>query len=67
MLSTARRAYVEGPWLLRVIQRHQLRLNCFGGLLDKVPQDSTVLDVGCGGGLFLVLLGSQGRLGHAPL
>ena len=62
MLAAARRVYVEGPWLLRLIQRHRLRINPFGNLLKRVPQNSTVLDVGCGGGLFLVLLGSLGRL-----
>ena len=62
MLSVAQRVYVDGPWILRLIQRHRLRINPFANLLERVPQASTVLDVGCGGGLFLVLLGSAGRL-----
>lgn len=62
MLAAAQRAYVEGPFLIRMIQRHRPRINSFGGLLDRVPPDSAVLDVGCGGGLFLMMLGLSGKL-----
>lgn len=36
----------------------------FDGLIESVPPGSRVLDVGCGGGLMLVLLAAAGRLEH---
>ena len=47
-----------------VLQRLRPSICPFDELLPFVPPSSTVLDVGCGSGLFLGLLALDGRLGH---
>lgn len=53
----ARELYVSGPWGLRTLNRLRPFICPFGPLIEAVPPQSTVLDVGCGAGLFLGLLG----------
>jgi 2-polyprenyl-3-methyl-5-hydroxy-6-metoxy-1,4-benzoquinol methylase len=52
----ARNLYRQGPWLMRKLMHYRIRICPFGQLLAAVPPYSTVLDVGCGAGLFLALL-----------
>jgi 2-polyprenyl-3-methyl-5-hydroxy-6-metoxy-1,4-benzoquinol methylase len=44
------------------LQRLRPLICPFEALLDAVPEDSSVLDVGCGSGLFLGLLAASGKL-----
>lgn len=44
------------------MQRYRPYICPFGRLLDETPRNARVLDVGCGGGLFLGLLASEGAL-----
>lgn len=56
--------FPEGPVLMRLMQRWRPYICPFEKLLVHVPVGSSVLDVGCGGGLFLGLLHQTGRLGR---
>ncbi len=58
----ATKAFVAGPVLLRKLQHYRPYICPFGELIPLVPRGSRVLDVGCGGGLWLVLLRDSGRL-----
>jgi len=62
----ARGLYAEGPWLSRTLQGYRPLICPFGELIEAVPEGASVLDVGCGGGLFLGLLAESGRIskGH---
>lgn len=53
---TARNLYRTGSWPLRTLQRWRPYICPFEQLLPLLPRGSSVLDVGCGGGLFLFLL-----------
>jgi 2-polyprenyl-3-methyl-5-hydroxy-6-metoxy-1,4-benzoquinol methylase len=48
-----------------LFQRWRPAICPFDALIEQVPRDSTVLDVGCGSGLFLGLLAGTGRLRSA--
>jgi 2-polyprenyl-3-methyl-5-hydroxy-6-metoxy-1,4-benzoquinol methylase len=50
--------YRKGSGLKRLMQRWRPWICPFDRLLPLVPAGATVLDVGCGGGLFLFLLAS---------
>ena len=52
----ARELFDHGPWLLRRMQHARPYICPFHELLPIVPSGATVLDVGCGSGLFLGLL-----------
>lgn len=52
----ARRLYVEGPYLMRKMMHYRIRICPFERILYHVPSGASVLDVGCGAGLFLALL-----------
>lgn len=54
----AGRLYVEGPYLMRKMMHHRIRICPLERLLPHVPAGSSVLDIGCGAGLFLALLAS---------
>jgi 2-polyprenyl-3-methyl-5-hydroxy-6-metoxy-1,4-benzoquinol methylase len=56
--------FSEGPVLMRALLRWRPYICPFETLLPLVPAGARVLDVGCGGGLFLGLLARIGRLGH---
>jgi 2-polyprenyl-3-methyl-5-hydroxy-6-metoxy-1,4-benzoquinol methylase len=54
----ASRLFVDGPFT----QRYRPFICPFEELLPIVPEGSSILDVGCGGGLFLGLLAAGGRI-----
>ena len=62
LAAAAAALYAEGPTLLRALQRWRPYISPFDRLLDCVPPGSSVLDVGCGGGLFLALLAHENRI-----
>lgn len=62
LVKTARNIYCDGPFVRRTFQRLRCYICPFEELIDRVPVDSRLLDVGCGAGLFLALLASAGRL-----
>lgn len=55
---TARQLFTTGPRLLRMLQHHRPTICPFGPVLRYVPEHASVLDIGCGGGLLLGLIGS---------
>lgn len=60
--AVASRLYVGGSPVARLIQRHRHRIAPVAALVQAVPPASSVLDVGCGGGLLLCCLSAAGRL-----
>jgi len=52
----ARQLYVGGSYLIRKRMHHRIRFCPFESLVEHVAPNSSVLDVGCGAGLFLGLL-----------
>ena len=62
MAEMARALYTEGSAVMRAMQHYRPYISPFGPLLDAVPRGSSVLDIGCGGGLFLGLLARTGRI-----
>lgn len=58
----ARELYRGGPRLLATLNRLRPYICPFGPLIEAVPPGSTVLDVGCGGGLYLGLLARLERI-----
>ena len=62
LVARARALFSEGPWLRRALQINRPWICPFGMLIESVPENASVLDVGCGSGLFLGLLASIGRI-----
>ncbi|MEM8758627.1 MAG: class I SAM-dependent methyltransferase [Planctomycetota bacterium] len=58
-------AYEGGGGILPLMQRYRPYICPFELMLGQVPAGSRVLDIGCGGGLFLMLLSMSGRLDAA--
>jgi 2-polyprenyl-3-methyl-5-hydroxy-6-metoxy-1,4-benzoquinol methylase len=56
LTSLAKRLYVEGPYLMRKMVHYRTHICPFERLLPHVEPRASVLDVGCGAGLFLALL-----------
>jgi 2-polyprenyl-3-methyl-5-hydroxy-6-metoxy-1,4-benzoquinol methylase len=56
ILRAARVLFQDGPLLMRTMQRLRPHICPFEALLPLVPRRASVLDVGCGSGLFLGLL-----------
>ena len=56
----AKELYPSGPRLFRALQRYRPYICPFEELIREVPRGSTVLDIGCGGGLFLGLIDAVG-------
>jgi 2-polyprenyl-3-methyl-5-hydroxy-6-metoxy-1,4-benzoquinol methylase len=54
--QTARELFAEAPLVPRTLQTYRPYICPFDVLLEFVPASSTVLDIGCGAGLFLALL-----------
>lgn len=44
--------------------KHRPRICPFHVLMDHVPQGARILDIGCGSGLWLLLLARNGRIAH---
>lgn len=57
--------YRDGPPFVRFLQRNRDRICPLDVLLETVPPASSVLDVGCGAGLFVMLLAATGRASSA--
>jgi len=60
----AQDVFRDVPPLFRLMQRWRPYICPFELLVSEVPSGSTVLDIGCGAGLFLGLLAMQGRRIH---
>ena len=60
--ALSRELYVEGPLVDRAMQHYRPYISPFELLIKAVPPGSRVLDIGCGGGLFLGLLSKTGRI-----
>jgi 2-polyprenyl-3-methyl-5-hydroxy-6-metoxy-1,4-benzoquinol methylase len=62
----AKQLFAEGSFLIQLSQRYRPFICPFEELIMRVPAGSHVLDVGCGGGLFLGLLLATRRIsfGH---
>ena len=52
----ARDLYVEGPYLMRKLMHYRIHICPFERLIQHVSPGNSVLDVGCGAGLFLALV-----------
>jgi SAM-dependent methyltransferase len=52
----ARRLYVDGPYVMRKMMHYRIAICPFERLVRLVAAGSSVLDIGCGAGLFLALL-----------
>ena len=52
--------YPEGPVLFRALQKYRPYICPFEALIEEVPEGASVLDIGCGGGLFLGLVDAAG-------
>jgi 2-polyprenyl-3-methyl-5-hydroxy-6-metoxy-1,4-benzoquinol methylase len=57
--ADARRVFTQGPFLLKTLQHLRPAICPFGPLLELIPPNASVLDVGCGGGLLLALIASR--------
>ena len=64
--AVARSVFTGGPLLQRMLQHHRHRIAPIARCVELVPAGSDVLDIGCGGGLFLACLAASGRIrsGH---
>jgi len=60
--QVVRSIYQRGSWFRRQMQYWRPYICPFHELVSLVSDKSTVLDVGCGDGLFLNLLASQGKV-----
>ena len=60
--AVARRLFMTGPRMLRSLQHYRPFICPFEEMIGHVPTGSSVLDVGCGGGLWLGLLWASGRI-----
>jgi SAM-dependent methyltransferase len=61
LVSLARTIYADGPAVRRGMMGLRPYICPFHRLIDLVPEGASVLDVGCGCGLFLGLLAATGR------
>lgn len=63
--GTVRRAFAHAPVLARIRLQGRLRGCPFDTVLERIPRQGRIVDVGCGDGLFLFLLEQQpGRDGR---
>jgi len=56
VLRISKQSYTNGPFLLRKMQHWRPHICPFEVLVRFVPQGCSLLDVGCGSGLFIFLL-----------
>jgi 2-polyprenyl-3-methyl-5-hydroxy-6-metoxy-1,4-benzoquinol methylase len=61
--ATAAEIYRGAPIFARTLQSLRPAICPFGPLMQAVPPNSSILDIGCGHGLFLMLLDRFGQLG----
>lgn len=54
--------FKDSTWVTRTLQRYRPFICPFDRLLDYVPAGATVMDVGCGSGLFLGVLAARGYI-----
>lgn len=62
MLAHARELYAEADGATRWLQSLRPHICPFESVVSRVPNGSTVLDIGCGAGLLLALLAKEQRL-----
>ncbi len=62
----ARELFCNAPLPMRLLQRYRPCICPFESLVPDIQEGSSVLDVGCGCGLFLGLLAALGRRGKWP-
>ncbi len=60
--KTAHFLYQDSPLFARTVQRGRPYICPFEELTASIPQGSTILDIGCGSGLFLGWLAAHGRI-----
>ena len=60
--ATLRHLYTRGPLTLRLLQHYRPYICPFELLIPHVPPNARLLDVGCGGGLWLHLLADMGLI-----
>lgn len=65
VVAAARELYRETPLSVRLLQVLRPYICPFEELVNRVPAGSAVLDVGCGAGLLLGLLGRSGKIDHS--
>src|SRR5262249_51811887 len=58
----ARQCYVEGPIIQRLLQCYRPYICPYEQLIPYIPKQASVLDIGAGNGLFLLLLTKFGRV-----
>jgi 2-polyprenyl-3-methyl-5-hydroxy-6-metoxy-1,4-benzoquinol methylase len=56
----AAQLYPDGPLLFRALQWYRPFICPFEALIVEIPEGAKILDVGCGGGLLLGLVGAAG-------
>ncbi len=62
LVAVAKRSFRTGPPVTLLLQRYRSYICPFDRLIELVPPGSSVLDVGCGSGLFLSLLWQVGTI-----
>ncbi len=60
--KTAGFLYQDSPLFARTVQRGRPYICPFEELTTSIPEGSTILDIGCGSGLFLGWLAAHGRI-----
>ena len=58
-------SYSKSPFLFRCLSSLRTFICPMLPLLNQVPEDATVLDLGCGSGLFLLLLVANDKVAYA--
>jgi len=61
--QTAHFLYQDSSLFARTVQRGRPYICPFEELTKSIPEGSTILDIGCGSGLFLGWLAAHGRIG----
>ena len=60
--AIAKQLFSHAPIVQRTFQTLRPYICPFDRLIELVPRDASVLDIGCGAGLFLMLLAESGRI-----